>query len=292
MYSENFKRAWKESQIVILTCLLMLFLVPDAKAQEEDLFGTSADDSLLFGDEFDLGDEDISFDFEDDGEGESDVASEDDFFGEFEDEDTAAGIEEDSVSIEAEDDWGLESSDDYESLITRSADGEENPFFEEELSHPLDFRKYVRGTIFEGTGYTISLYSPQYVGEGLKTWYSYMDYSLTLELPWHLEINPAELSFSIDISSFSFDNSFPAGGDFKGVSVMPMAHAKIFGAEIELGMGTFYPTFGALAGIGYTYQFHSIFLSAGYRWNWAYNIDPVGSSWWLEPRLTTGIKLW
>ena len=67
---------------------------------------------------------------------------------------------------------------------------------------------------------------------------------------------------------------------------------KMYGLEIELGAGTFYPTFGALAGVGYSFQFHSLFASAGYRWNWAYDINPIGEAWWLEPRFTAGVKLW
>jgi len=74
--------------------------------------------------------------------------------------------------------------------------------------------------------------------------------------------------------------------------VMPIARVETFGLEIELGAGMYYPTYGALVGIGYSYKFHSLFASAGYRWNWVSNIDPIGTSWWLEPRFTAGIKLW
>jgi hypothetical protein len=210
------------------------------------------------------------------------------FFGAFGDEEeTEAGLtEEDTTEV---DEWGLETDADYESLITRTTDGD---LLEEVPDHPLELGKYVKGTIFEDTGFTLSLYSPQVVPDELNTWFSYMDISLTTELPWHFTFEPIELSFSIDISSFNFVNSFPVGGDFKGFSIMPLARAEIYGVELELGLGMYTPTFGAMAGIGYSYQFHSLFFSAGYRWNWAYNIDPIGSSWWLEPRFTTGIKFW
>ena len=276
--------------VFILGLMLVIVLSPQAYGQEEDLFGTSEDDSLLFGDEFDLGGDDFSFDLEEDAEAPAEDSAEDDFFGDFEEDEA----EEDSVAVSDSteiDEWGLESSDDYNSLITKTSSGD-GSILETEINHPLDFRKYVAGTFLEGTGFTISLYSPQVVGDNMETWFSFMDYSFTSELPWHFTFDPVELSFSLDISSFNFNNSFPAGGEFKGVSVIPIARAESFGAEVELGMGMYYPSFGMLAGIGYTYQFHSLFASAGYRWNWALNIDPIGAGWWLEPRFTFGVKFW
>jgi len=277
--------------MITVGLLVLTVLSPGLYAQEEDLFGDSEGDSLLFGDEFDLGGDDFSFETEDETDSETEAGGEDDFFGDFGDdeeteEDTASQAETDSAEV---DEWGLDTEEDYESLITRTGDGS---VLEEVADHPLDLGKYVEGTIFEDTGFTLSIYSPQMVPDALDTWYSFMDVSLTSELPWHFTFDPVELSFSIDISSFKFVNSFPAGGKFKGFSIMPMARAEIYGAELEFGLGMYTPTFGVMAGLGYTYQFHSLFFSAGYRWNWAYNIDPIGSIWWLEPRLTTGVKFW
>lgn len=297
---------------VILGILFMIQIPLSILAQEADLFGAE-DDSLLFGDEFDLGDDDTSFDFDDDSgaddsfnfddasgedegfdfnEGDSSEAigsDEDDFFGEFDEEEEAEEAVGDSVG---DDDWGLEGSSDYETLITRTVAGEEEFILDDASDHPLDFRDEVKGTIMEGTGLTLSLYSPQVVADGLSTWHSLLDVSLTTDLPWHFEFYPAELTFSVDISSFKFTNSFPAGGQFRGVSIMPMATAEAFGVEVETGLGVYYPTFGALIGLGYSYQFHSLFFSTGYRWNWVYEIDPIGANWWLEPRFTFGVKLW
>ena len=277
--------------MITVGLLVLTVISPGLYAQEEDLFGDSEGDSLLFGDEFDLGGDDFSFETEDETDSETEAGGEDDFFGDFGDdeeteEDTASQAETDSAEV---DEWGLDTEEDYESLITRTGDGS---VLEEVADHPLDLGKYVEGTIFEDTGFTLSIYSPQMVPDALDTWYSFMDVSLTSELPWHFTFDPVELSFSIDISSFKFVNSFPAGGKFKGFSIMPMARAEIYGAELEFGLGMYTPTFGVMAGLGYTYQFHSLFFSAGYRWNWAYNIDPIGSIWWLEPRLTTGVKFW
>ncbi len=278
----------------VRTGLFLLFLFPpNLFGQDADPFGSAEDDSLLFGEEFDLGGDDFSFDFDDDEDTTSTDAADDEFSFDFEDDEETA---EDSSEIgtdttAADDDWGLDTSSDYESLITRTADGEENVLMEE-VDHPLDFRKHFRGTVLENAGLTLSLYSPQAVGDNLDTWYSFMDFSLTAELPWHYTFDPVNISFMVDMSSFSFDNSFPEGGKFRGMSVMPIARAESFGAEVELGLGMYYPTFGMLLGAGYAYQYHSLYFSAGYRWNWAYNIEPIGSSWWLEPRLTAGVKLW
>ncbi len=288
LYVKNLRCQASIFLMIVAGLLGLTVLSPALYAQEEDLFGDSEGDSLLFGDEFDLGGDDFSFETEDEAETDTEASGEDDFFGEFGDEETVDETEAEVDSAEV-DEWGLGTDSDYESLITRTADGN---VLEEVPDHPLDLGKYVEGTIFEDTGFTFSIYSPQMVPDKLNTWYSFMDVSLTTELPWHFTFEPVELSFSIDISSFKFVNSFPAGGEFKGFSIMPMARAEMYGAEIEVGMGMFTPTFGAIAGIGYTYQFHSLFFSAGYRWNWAYNIDPIGSSWWLEPRITTGVKFW
>ena len=288
LYFSNFRCQVSKLMMLLVGLFFLTIFSPGLYAQEEDLFGDSEGDSLLFGDEFGLGGDDFSFETEEESGTESEAVGEDDFFGDFGDEEeTEAGLtEEDTTEV---DEWGLETDADYESLITRTTDGD---LLEEVPDHPLELGKYVKGTIFEDTGFTLSLYSPQVVPDELNTWFSYMDISLTTELPWHFTFEPIELSFSIDISSFNFVNSFPVGGDFKGFSIMPLARAEIYGVELELGLGMYTPTFGAMAGIGYSYQFHSLFFSAGYRWNWAYNIDPIGSSWWLEPRFTTGIKFW
>ena len=279
-------RVSPRSGIVLLISIFLILLAPQQTfAQEEDLFGTTADDSLLFGDEFDLGGDDFSFDFDEGGETDTTVAEEDDFFGGFDEEENEEAVTDTSVI----DEWGLDTETDYESLITRTTDGD---ILDEVPDHPLELGKYVKGTILEGTGFTLSLYSPQVVPKELNTWFSFMDISLTTELPWHFTFDPIEVSFSVDISSFKFVNSFPVGGEFKGISVMPLARVEIYGAELEMGLGMYTPTFGAMAGIGYSYQFHSLFFSAGYRWNWAYNIDPIGSGWWVEPKLTAGVKLW
>lgn len=284
LYSSNFRcQRSTLPGVLILLIFLFSFAVP-VSAQEEDLFGSAEDDSLLFGDEFDLGDEDFSFDLDEGDATEDEGTEEDDFFGDFGDEEEAD--DDTAVADTTElDEWGLESDADYESLITRTAEGEAPV-------HPLDLGPRVEGTIFEDTGFTLSLYSPQVVPEELNTWFSFLDFSLTTELPWHYTLDPVELSFHIDVSSFNFVNTFPVGGEFKGFSIMPIARVEMYGIETELGVGLFTPTFGAIAGLGYSYQYHSLFFSAGYRWNWAYEIDPIGSAWWLEPRFTTGIRFW
>lgn len=283
----------------ILITLGLVFSPAHLFAQEDDFFGSAEDDSLLFGEEFDLGGDDFSFDFEDEGDAESETDdelggdSDDEFSFDFDDEEETADESAEADTSGLGDEWGFgDEGDDYESLITKTVEGEDGAVERDPADHPLDFRKYTDGTIFENTGWTLSLYSPHKVAGNLETWYSFIDVSLTADLPWHFTLYPAELTFSVDISSFSFENSYPAGGSFRGLTVMPMAKAEVFGAELELGAGLFYPTFGVLAGAGYSIQYHSIFASAGYRWNWVSNIDPIGSNWWLEPRFTLGVKLW
>ncbi len=276
---------WAQPEIILsmLGVLLVLVCVPQAQAQEEDLFGSTEDDSLLFGDEFDIGGDDFSFDFEEDIETSPEDAESDDLFGEETEEMT------DTTAVE--DDWGF--GDESESDDAFGTDSTDVDITEIEYSdHPMDFRKKFQGTFMEGAGVTFSFSSPQYVAEKMDTWYSFMDVSVSVELPWHLDYEPASVSFLVESSSFKFENSFPAGGAFKGMTLMPLVRAEAYGFEAEAGLGAYFPTFGMMTGLGYAYQYHSLFFSGGYRWNWAYKIDTIGSGWWVEPRFTVGFKLW
>jgi hypothetical protein len=276
----------------ILLLLLGLVLPMTLVAQDFEGF---EDDSLLFGEEFDLGG-DLDFDL---GGTESDTSlgldgesgELDDWLSGFDDEAETDDTTSSDDSDDAGDDWGFLEDSGLENL--GGGDGyEDNALFEELPDHPLDFRKRVRGTLLQDTGLTLSFFSPQVVAAPLDTWYSFLDLSLNIDAPYHLEIEGVHINFSLDISTFNFSNTFPAGGQFRGVSVVPMARAEFYGVEVETGLGLYYPSFGALAGIGYSYQFHSLFTSVGYRWNWVSNIEPIGSSWWLEPRFTIGLKFW
>ena len=267
---------------IAIFLVLAIAATPRAYAQDADLFGDTEADSLLFGDEFDLGGDDFSFDFEEETPAEETSDGGDDFFGDLDEEEEA-----NTEDAEAEaDEWGF--GDDFFAEDSTA----DTTLTEAYTDHPLDFRKSVQGSFMEGTGLTFSFYSPQVVNEKLETWYSHLDYSMSIELPWHYQVDPLELSFLIDISSFNFENSFPSGGTFKGVSLMPYARAEVLGFELEAGTGFFFPSFGVMAGIGYGVQIHSVYLSTGYRWNWAANIEPLGAAWWLEPKLTMGIRLW
>ncbi len=263
--------------------LWLLWAIP-LTAQEADPF---AADSLLFGEEFDLGD-----DFDLGGETLEDTSTGlEGLGGELDDwlntTDTDS-LNQDTIAVDtAADEWGfLEPGGDVDSILEGEVTEEEIP------EHPLDLGRWVDGTFLEDTGFTLSLTSPHVVASQLDTWYSYIDFSLSMNLPWHFQSAPADISFSVDVSSFDFQNTFPAGGRFHGVSIMPLVQAEAFGFEGELGMGMFSSTFGLVSGLGYNLTFHSLFISTGYRWNWAYTIKPIGSAWWLEPRFTLGIRFW
>lgn len=295
LYLSRITRRINQGYIALIPLLLLMLTPMVLTAQDDDFFGSAEDDTLLFGEEFDLGDDEFSFDFGDDEETDDsgEEAGDDEFSFDFDDEDATEEEAETEEAGDLDDEWGLsDEGDDYESLITRTVDGEGVEIERDPSDHPLDFSDNVRGTFLENTGITLSFRSPHVVADNLKTWYSFVDYSLTADLPWHITLYPLELTFSVDLSSFSFENSYPAGGSFRGLTVIPMAKAEAFGIEAEVGTGLFYPTFGMLAGIGYSIQYHSIFASAGYRWNWVYNIDPIGANWWLEPRFTLGVRFW
>lgn len=266
--------------MVAISLLFLCLATPVTYAQ--DLFG---DDSLLFGEEFDLGDE---FDFGGDDEGdlfggeelESGEGELDDWLSGFEDEESA----EDTLATDEDagsDDWGFldeeETTEDVEIV---------------ESSHPLNFRPRVENTFLQDTGITLSLSSPQYVSDPLETWYSVVDFALNVDLPWHVDLSGVHVSFATEFASFNFKNTFPAGGSFSGLSLIPMVRVEYFGVETEFGAGFYGPRGGVLAGLGYSYKFESLFFSAGYRWKWVANIEPIGDNWWAEPRFTLGVKFW
>ena len=289
LYFGKFRCQISNLMMITGAVLMLAAFTPGLYAQEEDLFGSSEDDSLLFGDEFDLGGDDFSFETDDTTAPDTEATDEDDFFGDFEDDEVTE--ENEAVSDTTElDEWGL--GGDSEDELFGVDSGEASVTEVEYSDHHMDFRKKFQGTMMEGAGVTLSFYSPQYVSDKMDTWYSFMDLSLTVELPWHIDNDPVSISFLIDASSFKFENSFPEGGSFKGISLMPMVRAEAFGLEVEAGLGAYFPSFGVMTGLGYAYQYHSLFFSTGYRWNWAYNIDPIGSGWWAEPRFTIGLKLW
>ena len=130
------------------------------------------DDSLLFGDEFDLGG-DFDFDL---GDSEADTSlgldgetgELDDWLSGFGDE---PADEDSAVADDADDadDWGFLEEDGVDNL--GGGDGyEDNALFEELPAHPLDFSKRVRGTILQDTGLSLSFFSPQVVAAPLDTW--------------------------------------------------------------------------------------------------------------------------
>ena len=136
LYFSNFRCQASRFMMITVGLLVLTVLSPDLYAQEEDLFGDSEGDSLLFGDEFDLGGDDFSFETDEETSTETDAGGEDDFFGDFEDEEeTEVEAESDSAEV---DEWGIDTDTDYESLITRTADGD---ILEEIPDHPLELGK-------------------------------------------------------------------------------------------------------------------------------------------------------
>ena len=92
LYFSNFRCQVSKLMMLLVGLFFLTIFSPGLYAQEEDLFGDSEGDSLLFGDEFDLGGDDFSFETEEESGTESEAVGEDDFFGDFGDEEeTEAG---------------------------------------------------------------------------------------------------------------------------------------------------------------------------------------------------------
>lgn len=177
-------------------------------------------------------------------------------------------------------DWGIELGTEGESENTESDLAVSKPF---DPNAP-----YGMGMAIE-----LSAVSPFWVTREMQTWYSFMDWRLGVRLPFSLPlpIYGIRLTANAEIASFNFENTFPQGGKFNGISALlyGRAHYQQFG--LDAGLGVFGKSFGLLFGGNYTYSLTpALYVGAGGRGVWVSQVDPLGSAGWADIQILAGYK--
>ncbi len=196
-----------------------------------------------------------------------------------------------------------ESEDDYEALIkelygpkkikVQSQDAQVEPV-------PPDKREKVTGvapgkfknSALNGSHITINGSSPFAVSEQLLSWYSYIDGGITFKLPYEVDVESIPLYLLLEISSFSFENSYPEGGEFAGISYVMQASSIGDHAGAVLGLGFWDKSLGSMLELNYRFRpTTNTFFRLGTRGVLVTAAESLGETWWIEFRLSMGLEL-
>lgn len=177
-------------------------------------------------------------------------------------------------------DWGIDLGSNTEP---------EKPTTELSVSQPFDPNApYGMGMAIE-----LSAVSPFWVTRKMKTWYSFMDWRLGVRLPlnYELPIYGIRLTANAELASFKFENTFPQGGTFNGISALIYARALYQQFGLDAGLGIYGKSFGLLLGGNYTYSVTPTFyIGVGGRGVWVSQVDPLGSAGWADIQILVGYK--
>jgi len=134
--------------------------------------------------------------------------------------------------------------------------------------------------------------SPFSVSDQLESWYSYIDAGITLKLSYEIMVEDMPIYTLFEISTFSFENSFPQGGSFAGMAYILQASRIGDNAAAVVGFGFWESNLGSMMEINYRLRpTTNTFLRVGTRGVLISNIDPLGPVWWLELRFSMGLEL-
>lgn len=163
-------------------------------------------------------------------------------------------------------------------------------------TRPKEPSKAPKGTIFDqgilnGIVLEASVASPYWVSKNLTTWYSSIDWRLSFTTPFYYYWGPVMIGFTLEVSSFDFENTFPEGGRFHGQAALGYFTGYWRGLNMELGGGSFTNTAGLVGGLsGKIIEGDHLYLSGGVRGVIIHDIQTIGLSQWAEGRLTVGYK--
>jgi len=151
---------------------------------------------------------------------------------------------------------------------------------------------FLKRSILHGSYIALNAASPFATSEALFSWYSYIDAGVSLKLPYEIYVESIPLFFVFEVASFSFENSYPEGGSFSGLSYSMQAVAIGEQASAALGFGLWDSELGSLLELNYRFRpTKNTFLRIGTRGVLITNIELIGSAWWAELRLSLGIEL-
>jgi len=134
--------------------------------------------------------------------------------------------------------------------------------------------------------------SPFLVAGPLESWYSYIDGSMTLKLPFEVYVESLPLYLLFEVSSFNFENSHPEGGEFKGLAYILEASVIGDNSGALVGFGFWDRSMGSLMELNYRFRpTKNTFLRFATRGVLITDVEPLGATWWLEFRISTGLEL-
>ena len=134
--------------------------------------------------------------------------------------------------------------------------------------------------------------SPYAVSGQLESWYSYIDAGVAVKLPYEIYVESIPLFFLFEVSTFNFENTYPQGGHFAGMSYIMQAAAIGDQSSAAVGFGFWDSEMGSMLELGYRFRpTRNTFLRVGTRGVLITDIESIGSAWWAELRLSMGFEL-
>jgi len=126
----------------------------------------------------------------------------------------------------------------------------------------------------------------------LESWYSYIDAGVAVKLPYEVYVESIPLYFLFEVSTFSFENTYPQGGTFGGLAYIMQTSAIGDQASAAIGFGFWDSEMGSMLELGYRFRpTKNTFLRVGTRGVLITDIDLIGPAWWAELRLSMGFEL-
>lgn len=145
---------------------------------------------------------------------------------------------------------------------------------------------------FNGSYLSFNAASPYAVSGQLESWYSYIDAGVTIKLPYQIYVESIPLYFLFEVATFSFENTYPQGGSFEGISYIMQASAIGEQSSAAIGFGYWDSEVGSMLELGYRFRpTTNSFVRVGTRGVLITDIDTIGPAWWAELRLSIGIEL-
>ena len=143
-----------------------------------------------------------------------------------------------------------------------------------------------------GSYLSFNMSTPYAVSGQLESWYSYIDAGMAVKLPYEVYVESIPLYFLFEVSTFSFENTYPQGGDFAGLAYILQASAIGDQSSAALGFGFWDSEIGSMLELGYRFRpTKNTFLRVGTRGVLITDIEFIGSAWWAELRLSMGFEL-
>ncbi len=143
-----------------------------------------------------------------------------------------------------------------------------------------------------GSYLSFNMASPYAVSAPLESWYSYIDAGMAIKLPYEVYVESIPLFFLMEVSTFSFENTYPQGGSFTGMAYILQAAAIGDQSSAAVGFGFWDADMGSMLELGYRFRpTQNTFIRVGTRGVLITDLEYIGSAWWAELRLSIGFEL-